>query len=45
MGKFNLMWGVVGFVVGAMVMDNIGLGVAFAIVFGLLLFPNDEEEK
>jgi hypothetical protein len=38
MKKFNLMWGIIGFVVGA-AFWNIGMGVAFGFVFGILLFP------
>lgn len=37
MRKFNLMWGIIGFVVGCT--WSIGMGVALGFVLGMLVFP------
>lgn len=39
MEKFNITWGIIAFTLGC-VFWSVGMGVALAFVFGLLLFPN-----
>jgi len=38
MKKFNFMWGIIGFVIGS-AFWSVGMGVAFAFIFGMLIFP------
>ena len=43
MGKFNIIWGIAGFALGVAI-SGVALGVAFAFIYGYLLFPNNDED-